>query len=260
MSTSNLRKVIRIARQNSVITPRLTGWLAQHGEGVVVNDPETAELLLRLVSMGKSRAYAFHPSQLYQCERRQVFDYHDVEGLREYNAQLQNIFNDGTWRHTRWQIMLMNAGILDRVEVAVAMPTLRLEGSMDGVNDTDSWMFELKGTSQSKRVRDYGVMPAHVQQIHAYLLAADLPKCVVVYEDKSTQDWIELEVHRDEATITEIKEILGRLNEAIDHDQLPEVQHECKAGSGTAFNDCPYSHVCLQAKTAQDAIELSSVL
>ena len=31
---SNLKKMIRVASVKSLITPRLTGWLANHGEGL----------------------------------------------------------------------------------------------------------------------------------------------------------------------------------------------------------------------------------
>lgn len=251
--SSNLKKMLKVASEKTRITPKLTGWLANHDEGVVLESETMAELLVGLLQPGGSRAYAFHPSQLYQCKRRQVFDYHDVPKLKQYRPQLQNIFNDGTWRHARWQVMLLNAGLLDRVEVKVELPQYRLNGSMDGINDKDGWMFELKGTSQFAKIRDKGVTPEHTKQVQAYLMAAELDTAVVIYEDKSTQDWKEFEVHQDDAVVKEITGILEVLNEAIDHDQLPEVLDACKASKGTAFNQCPYASVCLRATTAEDA-------
>ena len=255
--SASLKRMVRVAKQQSRITPKLTGWLASHGEGVVVTDEETEALLLRLVKPGGSRSHAFHPSQLYQCQRRQVFDYYGVEGLRAYNPTLQNIFNDGTWRHMRWQIMLLNAGIISRVEVRVDVPEVRLTGSMDGINDTEGWMFELKGTSQFSSVKKNGVMPAHVKQVMAYLMAAELDKAVVVYEDKLSQNWAEFEVHRDEATVKEIAAILEVLNEAVDHDQLPEMLDDCKVATGKTYDQCPYSHICREATDGHHAVSLS---
>lgn len=259
---SGLKKIAKVAKQQSKITPKLTGWLANHDEGVVVADAEMQKTLLRLLAPGGTRAGAFHPSQLYQCERRQVFDYYDVPRLKEYNPQLQNIFNDGTWRHARWQIMLLQAGVLSSVEVGVAMEEYRLTGSMDGVSDfgEDVWMFELKGTSQFSTVKNHGALPAHIKQVHGYLLASGLDQAVVVYEDKSTQNWLEVEVHRDESTIDEIVGILASLNVAIEHDELPEVLDECKVRKGSTFTKCPYSHVCLSAVSAEDAIDWGQAL
>lgn len=255
---SNLKKMIRVASVKSLITPRLTGWLANHGEGVVVEDEETAALLVRLASPGKSRSGAFHPSQLYQCPRRQMFDFHGVAGLKAYNPQLQNIFNDGTWRHMRWQIMLLNAGILTRAEVGVEFPQYNLQGSVDGLNDDERWMFELKGTSQYGRIKKSGQpLDAHTKQINAYLWTLGLDRCVVIYEDKSSQDWTEMEVHRDEKIVLEVTDILEGLNTHLSDDSLPEVLDDCKVGQGTAFQNCPYAHICRKAKTGEDAIKLS---
>ena len=257
---NNLRNAIRVAKSQSKITPRLTGWLANHNEGVVVEAQERAEKLLELASRGESRSGAFHPSQLYRCKREQVFGYFGVEGLKSYNAQLQNIFNDGTWRHIRWQIMLLNAGIIDQVEVKVTMPEYRLTGSMDGLNSEEGWMFELKGTSAYAKIKKEGVMPAHKKQIQAYLLAAGLDKAIVVYEDKNRQDWCEFEVDQEQETINEVIEILESLNKAIDNNELPEVLNECKKGTGQTFNNCSYAHVCRESKTGEQAVKLSKAL
>jgi CRISPR/Cas system-associated exonuclease Cas4 (RecB family) len=252
---SNLKNLVRVASEKSRVTPKLTGWLANHSEGVVVTDEMGEELLKKLTAAGGSRAYAFHPSQMYQCKRRQVFDYHDVPSVRSFNPQLQNIFNDGTWRHIRWQIMLMNAGILTDVEVSVDMPKYRLQGSMDGIHETtkEKWMFELKGTSQFKTIENSGVTEAHKKQVQAYLLATGYDLAVVIYEDKSVQKWKEFEVQRDENTIKEIVEILEELNLSIDNDELPEVLNECKQGKGATFNACPYGSICRQSQTAEEA-------
>lgn len=259
---SNLKQMMRVASEKSRITPKLTGWLANHSEGVVVTDEKGEELLKKLSAAGGSRAYAFHPSQMYQCKRRQVFDYHDVPKLKKFNPQLQNIFNDGTWRHIRWQIMLMNAGILTDVEVPVEMPKYRLQGSMDGIYEKgdDKFFFELKGTSQFSTIEKNGVTPEHKKQVQAYLLATGYPLAVVIYEDKSTQKWKEFEVQRDEKIINEIIDILEELNASIDNNQLPEVLSECKAGKGSTFNNCPYAAVCRQAISADDAKDWSETL
>jgi hypothetical protein len=257
---NNLRNAIRVAKSQSKITPRLTGWLANHNEGVVVEDTQMADMLVNLASKGESRSGAFHPSQLYRCKREQLFGYYGVEGLKSYNAQLQNIFNDGTWRHMRWQIMLLNAGIIDQVEVGVSMPEYRLTGSMDGLNSEEGWMFELKGTSVYYKVKKEGVLPAHVKQIQAYLMAAKLDKAVVIYEDKARQDWCEFEVVQEQQTIDEVTKILEELNEAVDNNTLTEVLDECKKGSGETFNNCSYAHICREAKTGEQAVELSKAL
>jgi len=250
----SLSKHIKIAKRNSTITPRLMGWLSSHGE-VKLEDPVTTERVLQILAPSDhDRSGVFHPSQLYECERKQLFEFDGLPKLRRYDPTLQNLFNDGHFRHLRWQVMLLNAGILTDIEVAVSIPELRLAGSMDGANFVDGWMFELKGTSQFNTVMQKGAMPAHIQQVHAYLLASGLEKAIIVYEDKSSQQWQEIEVIRDEEKIEEILSILKRLNTAIDSDQLPEMLDECKNQTGR-FARCPYATVCSGFERRSEVVE-----
>ncbi len=169
---SDLKKHIKILKQNTQITPKLLGYL-NRTDGIHTDDPAIVQKVVEILAPPTGdRSGHFHPSQLYQCPRKQVFEYYGMTGQSSYNPTLQNLFNDGHFRHLRWQIMLLNAGIITDVEVKVEMPEYRLGGSMDGVNSDEGWVFELKGTSQFASVAAKGVMPAHKQQIQAYLLAS----------------------------------------------------------------------------------------
>jgi hypothetical protein len=241
----SLKDAVRMARLNTRITPKLQAWLTNHPEGVKVTDPAIMKKVEDILTgVSKSRAGAFHPSQLYQCPRAQVYGYYDVPTVREFNPQLQNIFNDGHFRHLRWQVTLLEAGILTDVEVPVYDPVNRIEGSMDGVNTKENWMFELKGTSQFKQVQRNGALPAHIKQVHAYLFVSGIPEAIIMYEDKSNQQWHEITIHRDDKIIDEIKDILSELNYSIDNDQLPQRYADCENQTGSTYNSCPYASVC----------------
>jgi hypothetical protein len=249
-----LKQAVRFAKMNSRITPPLTSWLVKNPGGVRITDEETARKVMSILkpTIAKSRAGAFHPSQLYQCPRAQVYGYHDAPVLAAYDPVLQNLFNDGHFRHLRWQIMLLEAGILTDIEVGIHIPELMLEGSIDGVNQDEGWMFELKGTSQYKMVQSKGAMPAHIKQVQAYLLASGLHEAVIVYEDKSNQQWQEIAIHRDPKIIDEIYEILSKLNDSVKAGVLPERLEECEAKVGATFNSCPYSHICHGVNTPEE--------
>ncbi len=252
---SSLKNHLKVARRNKFITPKLHGWLSQNPDGIKTDNPDIQKRILEILkpSVG-DRSGAFHPSQLYQCPRAQVFGYLNIPVTRSYNPTLQNLFNDGHFRHLRWQVMLLSAGILTDVEVPVAIPESRLTGSMDGVNADEGWMFELKGTSQFKTIMYRGALPAHIKQVNAYMLASGLEKTIIVYECKSSQDWTEIEVGRDETIINEISNILTELNGALDNNTLPEVKHDCKNQTGSEFNSCPYSSICNGVKSTEQAV------
>jgi hypothetical protein len=249
----SLKKIVRMAKMNGRITPKLQGWLVNNGQ-VTISSDAVAERVMEILKpeVSKSRAGAFHPSQLYSCPRAQVFGYHDAPAIRRFDPTLQNLFNDGHFRHLRWQIMLLEAGILTDIEVPVALPKYRLTGSMDGMNSGEGWMFELKGTSQFRTIQMKGVLPAHRKQVNAYLLASGLDEAVIVYECKSTQQWIETQVVKDEHTIAEITAILEVLNEAIEGDFLPPRLEECEGQSGATYNSCAYAETCFGCRKPSD--------
>lgn len=253
----SLKKHIRIAKRNTRITPRLHAWLSAHNDGIKITKPALAIKAFEILSPSEGdRSGAFHPSQLYRCKRAQLFDYFGVPTKKSYNPTLQNLFNDGHFRHLRWQIMLMEAGLLDDIEVPVAIEDLRLVGSMDGVNAKEGWMFELKGTSQYSTVVAKGAMPEHIKQVNAYLLASGLDVAVIVYEDKTSQNWTEIEVERDPKIIGEITMILEELNAALDSGAMPGVFDDCQNQEGPRWSGCPHREVCRQVKVVEDITPL----
>lgn len=232
------------------------GWLNAN-DGIHTDDPEIIEKVVSILAPPTGdRSGHFHPSQLYQCPRKQIFEFHGLEPeIRNFNPTLQNLFNDGHFRHLRWQVMLLNAGILTDIEVKTGLPHYRLGGSMDGVNEDEGWVFELKGTSQFASVQRNGVMPAHKKQIQAYLLASGYDTAYIVYEDKSSQNWAEYEVKKDSETVAEIESILVMLNKALDGEEMPEPYDDCKNQTGTTFDRCPYSRVCLGFSSSEEVAQ-----
>lgn len=248
-----LKRISKLATHKVKLTPAIRAWLAHAPQGVGIDTPEEAELVVKLLATPEegSRAGAFHPSGLTRCPREQVFGFHGEAKDEGYShgAQLQNIFNDGTWRHARWQLMLTKLGLLHSTEVRVSMPSRRLTGSMDGQGtDTKNghdYFFELKGTSISlSKLEKEGALPAHVFQVQAYLAASGLPEAIIIYESKMNQDWIEIVVQRDEGTIAEIIEILDDLNEHVDNDTLPPMLPDCRIKTGDEYSNCAYAKVC----------------
>jgi len=250
--SASLKRINKIATHRVKITPTIRAWLAGHPEGVGIETEEEAELMVRLLMIPEegSRAGAFHPSGLTRCQREQLFGFYGDSKDEGYShgAQLQNIFNDGTWRHARWQLMLTKLGILHSTEVPVNIPSRRLTGSMDGQGTDkhgEEFFFELKGTSISlAKLEKEGALPAHIFQVQAYLAASGLKEAIIIYESKMNQDWIEIIVERDEEVIAEILAILDDLNEHVDNMTLPDMLPDCKAKTGDEYANCAYRRTC----------------
>lgn len=240
-----LRDVVRLAEGSHRISLPLSSWLAA-GNEALISDPVLAEKVIRLITTNgepQDRSGAWHPSSFGQCPRRMAYAYLGEEPLREFNPTLRMIFADGTWRHLRWQVILMEAGIVTDIEVPVRHPELRISGSMDGENAEEGWGLEIKGTRMFDRATA-GVFPEHVRQLHGYLLARpDIDRFLVIYEDKTSQRWVEHEVQRDDNLIEELTALLEELNAHVDNGTLPEPLDACHSHTAP-WPSCPYRAIC----------------
>lgn len=234
-----------------LVTPKIVRFLDECPDGVVWDDPAYEafrKLTKRTFSANGFRGGRFGSSSRGTCHRRQVFAFCGVKETVIRDPQLTNLFNDGKWRHVRWQMMGLQSGALDAVEVPYRLEKYRLSGSMDGLGyDGTDFGFELKGDRAFTRVM-WGVPEKHLLQIHSMMLATDLDTFSYVIESKDSQEWREIVVHRDEAMITKVEQELQELNEYVEGNRLPEPLEECKAGQG-AFRTCPFAGRCLQQRS-----------
>lgn len=252
----SLNKVItsRIARRESklIITPKLEAWLEDEGAGLGVTEQEDLDLASKLLMASKEnnkRSGRFGASSRGMCHRRQIYAFLGLPGGQNINAQLQNIFNDGTFRHIRWQLMLMKAGILTDVEVPFKVPEWRVSVSLDGENDTVPWMFELKGWGGMKNVNTLknpeDIPHDHLLQMHTCMFAVGWDMGIYIAESKSFNTWAEVVVPRDEGIMTDVITELEQLNTAVEDERIPRIKDECKAKKG-AYQSCPYAARCLK--------------
>lgn len=244
----------RIERRLSklIITPQLEDWLESDGEGMGVETEEDLALARKLLLASKNnnkRSGRFGASSRGRCERQQIYAFLGMPKVRGNGFQLQNIFNDGTFRHIRWQLMLQKAGITTDVEVPFKAPEWRLSTSLDGEHDRYPWMFELKGMGQGKypnRIKNPEDIPhEHMLQMHTCMFAIGWDTAIYIAESKALNMWAEVVVPRDEGIINEVTRELTILNEAVENQELPEIQDSCRFRKGD-YKDCPYGARCLK--------------
>lgn len=252
----DLKRLVKdMKRQDQIITPQYTNWLLTEGNAEFSED--IAKIIYELmIEKPRIRSGSFATSSAGECIRAQVFKYLGApQGA--IDPKLQNIFNDGKWRHMRWQACLLSAGILLRVEEIVEWKKKRSRGTMDGIgivpddHENEAWRgkmfgFELKGVSAflyPKYVEEGPKESDHLQQVARYMIAEGLDLFSIVYEDKSRNDWHEWVVEADSEMmkphIQQQKDELKWLNESADRKQLPVVLPECQKEQGK-FKTCPF--------------------
>lgn len=251
-STRNMTKVLRAVRQSDlIITPALTRFLLKTPNFDL--DEDIADLIRDLlVKKQRDRSGSFSSSAAGKCGRMQLFQYVGVDPGGMIDPQLQNIFYDGTWRHLRWQAMLLQAGILTKVETMLDWPAMRSMGSMDGEgvvpddHPRERWRgleygFELKGLNSWGFKALNGMKEAHLDQVHRYFLSGGHPLFVIIYENKDNQQWHEWVIEPDPDRLRKQQDELNTLNDAVDHKRLLPMLPECRERKGEDWRNCAYA-------------------
>lgn len=232
-----------------ILTPRINEWQREHFGGATLSEPVARRLMeLMMDNSNNDRSKRFGASAATDCHRQQMFSY---LGLPSYfDLDLSGIFIDGTWRHLRWQGQGLEAGWFDEVEFKAAIPGLNLGVSLDGINHDEEWGFELKGSSNLRKIKEEGPPRKHLGQMHRCMAAAEIETFVYIAEDKRTQEFHEVVVHLDDKIMKEEMDELERLTEHVEAGTVPDILPECANGKGAKFRGCPYKLVCLDYEPA----------
>ena len=182
------------------------------------------------------------------CSRRQELAFLGLPVWPVTDKKLLQIFANGKWVHLRWQAMLLEAGILDSIEVGISSKRYRAKGSLagEGIAQTGRFLdrdfgFELKGRNdfQFNTQAAKGVDEKTRKQVDRYFLVSGMDLFIIMNENKNDQTWKEWVFVRDEGRVTEQKEELKELNAAIDKQTLHPKLPECKRGEGE-WKKCPF--------------------
>lgn len=261
-----------------ILTPKLARWIDTHDE--LAFKPEHVAIISDLL-MGKhkmDRTGRFGPSGRGACLRQQVFRFLGLQGAVMEGGGMKLIFWDGHNAHMVKQLILLDSGLADDIEVEVSVPRLRSRGLIDAVGThEEGWRYgvDIKTTSASKTsIRDtQGMMldwmnspsydmPEHwfaqamiksVLQVSSYMALTDelgwgLKKFTLLYWIKDAQQKgipiQEVVVDRYPKAMDLVKAEVDTLNDHVEHEQLPPMLAGCTIGHGKAYEDCAYRAVC----------------
>lgn len=257
LTSFSTKKLLLSEQEGKIVTPRMVEWLDKNSR--VPLEPGD-EALLHKLFFDKSadiRHGRLGSSSRGTCMRAQIFAYlgaPQVPGGIDY--RLANIFIDGQWRHIRWQLMMLKAGVADDVEVTYTDPDRRLKVSVDAIHDAEDYFIEIKGDGTFKDITEPS--EAHSLQIHTYFLMTGYSKCVYFVEQKRDQEWFEIVIEPQQKYVEAVEHEIEQLNEAIDEEELPEVLSSCRKKQGP-YKKCPYRDICIKATYQDFAADLQEV-
>lgn len=216
-----------------------------------------------LVEQPRVRHASFGGSEAGQCLRKQEFAYIGINEISRYlqtdyvkvaDPGLINIFNDGKWRHLRWQANLLTCGLFTQVEYPLPWPSMRSRGTVDGVGivrddhpnpDYRGKFFgtELKGMNSwqyKKWIAADDQQAKHKGQFSRYFLSGGFDLFIVLYECKDTNEFHEWVYEPDTQLLTEARIELAKLNAAVESQRLHQPLPSCAARMGNVWKGCPY--------------------
>jgi len=248
----SIAKLVRQAHNvDTIVTRPINEWLLKHGDDA--HSPSVVDYIAAQIGTPpRIRSGSFSGAAAGMCLRRQELAYAGVGG-DVIDPQLRNIFNDGKWRHLRWQAMLLETGIITDPEYLVKWPEMLSRGSVDARGEVpmdhprQDWRgkefgLELKGVStfQFGEMSRSGPKPEHARQIHHYFVLGGFDLFSYVIEDKTTQNFAEHVIVPDKKLMIEAENDIIQLAKAVKDKKLHQLLPDCQKRTGEEFRSCPY--------------------
>lgn len=245
--------------EKQVLLPHVEEWLIENGSRLDVFTEEDFEFLKQLTVIGTKRdASVFSPSGATACQRFQVID--KVPDLRpkritRIDPKLQRIFDDGKWRHLRWQMLFFKMGIVHSAEIFTKKGDFKFGGSFDLVLELP-WendeklkrvVLDIKGAHASdfNYIRTNGKPKfAHRLQVTIYMYLTGCRRAIVWYENKNSQDVCEIVVDYDEKLLKKALRRQRMMAKYATVEAFPK--EECSVGdtSDNIYRQCPHRLTC----------------
>ena len=198
-----------------------------------------------------------HPSELLQACPRALFyrltKVPTTNTKQGINAQLQRIFDNGTWFHRYVQSLLRKSGLLESAEVGFHNTDLNLIGHTDGIlkfvidTGVKRMILEVKTINsfgfaniiKKGKPNDY-----HVYQASIYARELNIDAILFLYYNKDTSDMHEYVIHKKDFIDfqNDAYEKIESINESVNNNELPK--RMCKSVTEEMAMSCQYCNHC----------------
>lgn len=199
----------------------------------------------------------FSPSSICGCRRQAVFKFVGMQGRRGIDPDRELIFEDGNWRHHKWQAIFMDMmTVLGRdtfrvvsTEAVVEIPELFIAGNSDNelvYEGRQRRVLDIKGINDAGFTRVYTEdepIPEHVRQLTTYGKGSGRKRGTLLYDNKNNQLTKIFDIVFDTSVWFEVQEWTEDCIDDMRKEKLPLMHPECQAGN-FLYQRCPYSDIC----------------
>jgi hypothetical protein len=244
---------------NALLLPAVEEWLVKNGDKLDSFDAADYNFLQQLIIIGTTRdASVFSPSGASMCQRSQIIDKFPKlrkSKITKIDPKLRQIFDDGKWRHIRWQMLFFKMGIVESAEGFMSKGALKFGGSFDLILNLP-WVknkrkrrvvVDIKGTNAAQfiHIRNTGkALFKHELQVQIYMYLTGCRVAIIWYENKNNQDVCEVVVPYNLKIIRRAIARQKRMSRYVKVGAFPK--EECSVGdnSDSMFRQCANRLTC----------------
>lgn len=199
----------------------------------------------QITALPRNRAGTISSSSMASCSRKQMFTFLGMPELPP-TPKLAAIFQNGQFMHLRWQMAGLTEGFLTKAEVSVPANRFNLSGTIDAIA-CDGSITEFKSINSNgfREVQTFGPKQAHQYQLATYMLSTSVEVGRFIYENKDTQEYVEIPFTVSEEMSAEIELRADGLWDMVAERNLPEPLSKCIDREGYEYQGCPFRDRCL---------------
>lgn len=200
------------------------------------------------------------PSSMGGCQRLAAFKFVGVRGRRRVDPDSELIFDDGNWRHHKWQATFKDMELVlgrDKfrvlgIEEVVEIPELYISGSLDVVvaiyrnGHWEKWVIDIKGINDAGFTyvhNNRAPKEEHVRQLTTYEKARKVVRGLLWYENKNNQLTMGHVVRLDGEVWAEVEDWTSEVLDHLQAKRVPPMHPDCQAGT-YLWERCPYKPLC----------------
>lgn len=214
------------------------------------------------------------PSTIGGCQRAAVFKFIGVRGRRRIDPDTELKFDDGNWRHHRWQATFKDMEcVLGAehfqvlgIEEPVIYPKLYIAGNLDArllLEQERHIVVDVKGINDAgfqRVMSDDAPLEPHRRQVVTYGQSVEHelapPEHYLLYDNKNNQLTKGFVVEETAALWKGVRQWCKEVLAFLDRRRLPPKDIECSSGS-FLYEKCPYSRLCFGRHDSTELQEMT---
>jgi hypothetical protein len=203
------------------------------------------------------------PSSSGGCQRAAAYSFLGVKGRVSKDPDKEAIFEDGKWRHLKWDFIFLE---MERffpkkfkvvsIEESVSIDGLYIAGSLDAVVKIKvkgkwvTYVVDFKGANSfafEDAYRNKKPNPRYVLQVGTYMKAKKKMRGILLFESKDKNRYYCFSVTANPIMWAEIKMWARGVLESLEAQRLPEKDPDCNKGH-FLYGRCIYRDLCFGKK------------